>query len=507
MNTKILLTSRIKGDGSVVGDWGKRRNMRNRALLHLLQLVAYVSTLASIGCGGGSSSSSGPTTFTLGGTLVGLASGQSVSLQDNGADTLQLSANGPFSFPMSLNSGSGYAVTVQSHTPGVACSVANGSGTVGASNVTGISVSCTAGTESVLYSFGASATDAEEPRAGVIMDSAGSLYGTTDRGGANSMGAVFKIGGSGTETVLYSFGASATDGITPDAGLIMDSAGSLYGTTYQGGGNGSDAGTAFKINPSGSETILHSFGLSGDAANPRAGLIMDSAGVLYGTTDAGGAHGSDGAVFKVASSTETVLYSFGASANDGQQPEASLTMDSAGDLYGTTQSGGSNGRGTVFKIASGTETVLYSFGATAADGVQPEAGLIMDSAGNLYGTTAGGGANGHGTVFKIGPSGTETIVYSFGASATDGQAPFAGLIMDSGGNLYGTTDGGGAHSNSGTVFKISASGVETVLYSFGTTATDGQFPTAGLIVDSAGNLYGTTYAGGANGWGTVFVIN
>jgi uncharacterized repeat protein (TIGR03803 family) len=214
-------------------------------------------------------------------------------------------------------------------------------------------------------------------------------------------------------------------------------------------------GTAFKISVSGSESILYSFGVAPDGEEPEAGLIMDSAENLYGTTEAGGVHGGDG---------------------------------------------------TVFKIASGTETVLYSFGASATDGQQPEADLIMDSAGNLYGTTAGGGANGHGTIFKIGPSGTETILYSFGASATDGQAPFAGLIMDSAGNFYGTTDGGGANGD-GTVFKISTSGTETVLYSFGANAIDGQNPTAGLIMDSAGNLYGTTYAGGAKGWGTVFLIN
>jgi uncharacterized repeat protein (TIGR03803 family) len=488
-----------------MGGEGERGNMRYRVLFNTFPLLTCMATQALIGCGGGSGSS-GPTTYTLGGTLAGLATNQSVSLQDNGGDTLQLSANGPFSFPVSLDTGSAYAVTVQSHTPAIACSVNNGSGAVGSSNVTGIDVSCTAGTETTLYSFGASATDGEEPYSGLIMDSAGSLYGTTYRGGANSLGTVFKISASGTESVLYSFGASASDGVNPHGGLIMDSAGNLYGTTSSGGASGSDMGTAFKISVSGSESILYSFGVAPDGEEPEAGLIMDSAENLYGTTEAGGVHGGDGTVFKIASGTETVLYSFGASATDGQQPEADLIMDSAGNLYGTTQSGGANGRGTVFKIASGTEAFLYSFGATATDGQQPEADLIMDSAGNLYGTTAGGGANGHGTIFKIGPSGTETILYSFGASATDGQAPFAGLIMDSAGNFYGTTDGGGANGD-GTVFKISTSGTETVLYSFGANAIDGQNPTAGLIMDSAGNLYGTTYAGGAKGWGTVFLIN
>lgn len=481
--------------------------MRHKILFNTFLLLAFIATQALIGCGGGSGSGGQTTTYTLGGTLAGLAANQSVSLQDNGGDTLQVSANGPFSFPMSLDTGSAYAVTVQSHTPAVACSVSNGSGTVGSSSVTGINVSCAAGTETVLYSFGANATDGEEPYAGLVRDSTGSLYGTTYRGGANSLGTVFKVSASGTESVLYSFGASASDGIYPHGGLIMDSSANLYGTTTGGGANVDDSGTVFKISPSGSETILHTFSGPPDGQGPYGGLIMDSAGNLYGATDGGGVHEGDGTVFKIASGTETVLYSFGVSANDGSQPIAGLIMDGAGNFYGTTLGGGTIDRGTVFKIASGTESVLYSFSAGVTDGQQPESDLIMDSAGNLYGTTVGGGANEDGTAFKISPSGTEAILYSFGASTTDGLAPFAGLIMDSAGNLYGTTAGGGAHSNGGTIFKISASGTETVLYSFGANATDGQDPTAGLIMDSAGNLYGTTNAGGVNGWGTVFSIN
>jgi uncharacterized repeat protein (TIGR03803 family) len=482
--------------------------MRYRVLLNTFPLLTFIATQALIGCSGGSGSGGGQTTYTLGGTLAGLAANQSVSLQDNGGDTLQLSANGPFSFPMSLDTGSAYAVTVQSHTPAVACSVSNGSGTVGSSSVMGIAVSCAAGTVTTLYSFGTSAADGEGPDARLVRDSAGNLYGTTFRGGANDLGTVFKVSASGTESVLHSFGASASDGTYPQGGLIMDSAGNLYGTTTEGGAILDDPGTVYKISPSGTETILYSFTLSSDGAGPHGDLIMDSAGDLYGTTDSGGVHDSDGTIFKISTSgTETVLYSLGAIANDGVQPEAGLITDSAGNFYGTTMSGGANDRGTVFKIASGTESVLYSFGASAADGTQAESDLIMDSAGNLYGTTPGGGANGDGTVYKISPSGTETILYSFGANATDGQAPFEGLLMDSAGNLYGTTEGGGAHSNGGTVFKISASGMETVLYSFGANAADGQYPTASLIMDSAGNLYGTTTAGGTNGGGTVFSIN
>jgi uncharacterized repeat protein (TIGR03803 family) len=470
-------------------------------------LVA-LATLAFAGCSGGGSNTPPPTnSYTISGTLSGLSTGESVSLQDNGADKLAISANGSFSFPMSLNSGTSYAITVNSHTPGIACSVTGGSGTVGSSSGT-IDVSCAAGTETVLYSFGATSTDGNSPYADLIMDSAGDLYGTTMIGGANGEGTVFKISSAGTETVLHSFGATSTDGKEPEGGLIMDSAGNLYGTTAGGGAN--YGGTVFKISAAGTETVLYSFGAtSTDGQNPIAGLIMDSAGNLYGTTWSGGAH-FDGTVFKIsATGTETVLHSFAGGATDGRLSEGGLIMDSAGDLYGTTLQGGANSVGTVFKIsAAGTETVLYSFGATSTDGEYPAAGLIMDSAGNLYGTTKNGGAyGGAGTVFKISASGTETVLYSFGATSTDGTYPHAGLIMDSTGNLYGTTQQIGA-SSSGTVFKISTAGTETLLYSFGATSTDGAFPQAGLILDSAGDLYGTTSEGGANGgFGTVFKIN
>lgn len=329
----------------------ERKDMQTSLCSRAPALLACVVTLSLIGCGGsgseGGGSGGGGASYTLGGTLGGLGTGQSVSLQDNGADTLTLSASGAFSFPMSLDTGSAYDVTVQSHTLGITCWVTNGSGTVGSSDVTGIDVSC-ASTLPVLYSFGASATDGKEPLAGLIMDGAGNFYGTTSGGGAYAGGVVFKIAASGTETILHSFGASATDGQLPGP-LIMDSAGNVYGTTASGGAN--SQGTVFKIDAAGTETILHSFAASGtDGLNPAGGLIMDSAGNLYGMTHGGGAY-LGGVVFKIApSGTETILYSFGASATDGQGPEAGPIMDSAGNLYGTTAIGGAYGKGTVFVI-------------------------------------------------------------------------------------------------------------------------------------------------------------
>jgi uncharacterized repeat protein (TIGR03803 family) len=340
------------------------------------------------------------------------------------------------------------------------------------------------------------------------MDSAGNLYGTTEGGGANAEGTVFKIDATGAESVLYSFGGSTTDGAGPQAGLIMDGAGNLYGTTFSGGAN-SYYGTVFKLSASGTESILHSFGVvtSGDAENPHAGVIMDGAGNLYGTTYGGGANG-DGAVYEIsATGKESVLYSFPFGTNDNGSPDASLIMDGAGNLYGTTAFGGANNGGTVFKIGTaGSESTLYSFGSSASDGWYPDAPLIMDDNGNLYGTTAEGGTNNDGTVFEINVSGIESVLYSFGSSAADGVKPLAGLIMDTDGNLYGTTYSGGANDD-GTVFKISVGGNESVLYSFGSGSTDGAKPASGLIIDSSGNLYGTTQAGGTINYGTVFKID
>ena len=309
-----------------------------------------------------------------------------------------------------------------------------------------------------------------------------------------------------TETVLHSFTGGVGDGILPFAGLIADSKGNLYGTTSNGGA--SDGGVVFKLSPGGIETVLYSFcGKPGcsDGAGPRAGLIADSSGNLYGTTNQGG--GSEcngpgcGVVFKLApNGTETVLYSFCSllSCSDGALPLGGLIADRAGNLYGTTYEGGGSGCiyglglcGVVFKLSppippatKWTETVLHSF--TGSDGAGPSAGLIADSKRNLYGTTSTGGGPDRGVVFKLAPNGTETVLYSFCSlpSCSDGALPEAGLIADSSGNLYGTTYGGGSECiygpGCGVVFKLSPGGTETVLHSF--AGGDGALPEAGLIV-------------------------
>jgi uncharacterized repeat protein (TIGR03803 family) len=285
----------------------------------------------------------------------------------------------------------------------------------------------------------------------------------------------------------------------------------------------------FKVDTTGHETVLYSFCPVSECSDGYyivAGLIQDTAGNLYGTAGFGGPKGR-GAVFKVDNSdNEISAYAFCSVANckDGETPYGGVIADSTGNLYGTTTGGGSNcvtnsGCGTVFKVdTTGHETVLYSFcsvgGTSCTDGAYPYVGLIQDTAGNLYGTTAQGGKSGCylgcGTVFKVDTTGKETVLYTFcsASGCTDGATPYASLIQDTAGNLYGTTDAGGAVGR-GTVFKVDTSGNETVLYSFcsvGQNCTDGEYTDASLLQDAAGNLYGTTQKGGAYGYGTVFKL-
>ena len=359
-------------------------------------------------------------------------------------------------------------------------------------------------TYTVLHRF--TGPDGLIPEGGLIVDPAGNLFGTTLHGGASGYGTVFKLDKTGL-TVLYSFAGNGTDGAYPYSALVRDLAGDLYGTTGSGGESG--YGTVFKIDAAGAETVLHSFGGGHDGKFPY-GLLQDAAGGLYGTTWQGG-RSDRGTVFKLDNTGGKVL-SF-STILEGTWPYAALIQDSAGNLYGTTTYGGQVGLGNVFKLdAAGAETVLYSF-TGGPDGGGPYAGLIRDAEGNLYGTTAFGGATGSGTVFKLDTAGTLTVLHTFTGGA-DGYNPYAGLIQDSAGNLYGTTTYGGSASKTsgyGVVFKIDPAGTETVLYTF-TGRDDGGQPFAGLFRDSAGNLYGTASSGGkfnsgcSGGCGVVFKI-
>jgi uncharacterized repeat protein (TIGR03803 family) len=335
-----------------------------------------------------------------------------------------------------------------------------------------------------------------------------------------------------TELVLHSFGGG-TDGKFLYAGVVADSVGNLYGTTGYGGTYG--YGTVYELRPGAggnyTEKILHSFSCNGtDGCWPITGLAIDASGNLFGMTSSGGTNDS-GIVFEMAVTpegrVENIIHNFADSTTDGRNPVSySLTLDAAGNVYGTTQYGGANGEGTVFELkpASGstwTETLLYSFGqAFSGDGNNPRSSLAWDSHGNLYGTTLNGGVYDDGTVFELSPSGsgtwTESLLYSFCAltDCSDGADPGSTLALDAAGNVYGTTDFGGVfengHEYGGVLFELSpsASGTwtETVLHDFG-SGTDGYLAGTGVVFDSAGNLYGTTSDGGTYSAGTLFELS
>jgi uncharacterized repeat protein (TIGR03803 family) len=396
-------------------------------------------------------------------------------------------------------------------------------------------------------------TDGASPDAGLVQGTSGNFYGIAG-GGANNDGTVFKITPAGKLTTLHSFCAltGCADGAGTGAGLVQATDGNFYGTTDGGGANDNPGicpggcGTVFKITPSGTLTTLYSFCVRTgctDGAGPGGGLVQRTDGSFYGTTTWGGTNqncilanggaGGCGTVFKISpGGTLTTLYSFCAQANcpDGYRPSDGLVQGTDGNFYGTTEVGGANDAGTVFKITpGGALTTLYSFCAESgcSDGGGPSR-LVQGTDGNFYGTTWGGGTGqictslnvpGCGTVFKITPGGTLTTLYSF--HGADGSIPEAGLLQATDGNFYGTTEDGGASNacvtgiyGCGTVFKISPEGKLTTLHNFcpEVYCTDGAGPEAGLIQATDGNLYGSTTSGGdltcddPSGCGTVFSL-
>jgi uncharacterized repeat protein (TIGR03803 family) len=367
-------------------------------------------------------------------------------------------------------------------------------------------------TFSVLVRF--SGPNGSAPNAGVIR-AAGNFYGTTTGGGDTSQcngfgcGTVFRLNRTG-ETVLYSF-SGGSDGSNPIAGVIGDSAGNLYGTTSSGGAG---FGVVFKLDATGAESVLHTF-TGTDGGFPHTGVILDSAGNLYGTSSFGGAFHA-GLVYKLDSSNSfSILYSF-MGGIDGFNPQAGLVRDLVGNLYGTTTFGGTGGHGVVFRLdTNGNRTVLYNF-TGGTDGGNPYAGLTFDKAGNLYGTTQGGGdlsnsAYGYGVVYRLSTASYE-VLYSF-TGGIDGGSPESGVIIDSTGSIYGTTLMGGNLACSingsvgcGVVYKVDATGTEMVLHTFTGAADDGGYNQANLTRDAAGNLYSTSAYGGESGLGEIFRI-
>jgi len=371
--------------------------------------------------------------------------------------------------------------------------------------------------------------DGANPYASLTFDSFGNLYGTTYNGGPDGgFGEVFELipnaSGGWTETVLHSFDCCSADGNFPLGGVIVDGAGNVFGTSWSGGAN---YGTVFELTPSSAgtwtETIIHDF--QGTDGGLPIGNLLPFRGNLYGTTEAGGT-GEVGVAYELSPSSdgtwkETVLHNFAGGANDGSGLWGALVADPAGNLYGTTYEGGSTqcpyatGCGTVFELSPGssgwTEKIIYAFQDTGGDGRYPEASLVFDSAGNLFGTTTGGGVSYFGTLFELSPqrNGTwsEKVIYSF--RGPDGSYPTAALTLDSSGNLYGTTHRGGAH-NYGTIFKVTPSGNSswktTVLHSFNKSQGGGAEPQASVTLDHSGNIYTTTTTAGAYGEGTVFEV-
>jgi uncharacterized repeat protein (TIGR03803 family) len=395
-------------------------------------------------------------------------------------------------------------------------------------------------TVKTLYDFCSenSCADGSSPLGGLLRDGNGNLYGTTTLGGAQGFGAVFELkrnGDSWTYQVLHNFCTSCGDSAFPQSKLVLDTAGNLYGTAPSNGEL--DCGFAFRLSPNADGSKwklkrLHSFcAFDGDGSHPNAGLTYagatsgapyDGVSPLYGVTIGGGANGG-GTVYEIQPSDahwkERVIYSFcpdKGSCSDGAAPQGDLLLDSAGNLYGNTFRGGAAGDGTVFELSPRAgrwrQEVLHSFctAGDCLDGSFPEGGLAMDAGGNLFGTTTGGGDEGGGTLYRLARrhgGWDETVLHSFCSSdCTDGSSPVAGPLIDADGSLFGTTEEGGA--GAGTVYRLQGK-ILTTLYSFCATQNcpDGGVPMAPLITDEAGNLFGATFIRGAHNGGTIFQLS
>jgi uncharacterized repeat protein (TIGR03803 family) len=372
--------------------------------------------------------------------------------------------------------------------------------------------------EAILYSFKGS-SDGGTPT-GIVLGPNGALYATAEIGGDLSCvpplgcGVLLELSGPGDENVLHTFTGVPDAAIPADSSLILDSSGNIYGTTSEGGticaGSAYGCGTVFSYSK-GTESVLHSFSGPPDGDNAE-GLVSDSEGNLYGVTVSGGTGPCSfgcGTIFEIPNGgSETVLYNFQGGSN-GKDPYT-IVRDLKGNLYGTTAESGCGSCGVVFKLdASGKETTLYKF-SSGADGGVP-VGITLGPNGVLYGATYQGGdltcgnGTGCGVVFEFTGSGKETVLHTF-TGGSDGANPSGSLIRDKAGNLYGTTYSGGNSSCAcGTVFKIDTSGNKTVLYAFGPNPPDGAYP-YGLVMNSAGNIYGVTFQGGEYGFGTIFKL-
>ncbi|HEY1658139.1 MAG TPA: choice-of-anchor tandem repeat GloVer-containing protein [Candidatus Sulfotelmatobacter sp.] len=375
----------------------------------------------------------------------------------------------------------------------------------------------------LIYSF-AGGNDGEYLDTDLVIDSAGNLYGSSVQGGDFGSGTVFELSpaaGGWTHTVLYSFTGSA-DGGEPYKGVTLDPQGDIYGTAVTGGSGSCEGGcgVVFKLTKSGeswTQTVIHAFTGGKDGSGPGSGLTVDAHGNLYGMTPTGGAYGL-GTVYQLHPEASgqyrlNVIHAF-TGGDDGSSGSAGrLIFDGAGNLYGVTTVGGANNDGIVFEIThhqGGTWTLLplYAF-RDQPDGALPYGGLIFDKAGNLYGTTYYAGLHDVGTVYKLtraGNSWKESVLYSF-KGEKDGSSPISTLVMDKAGNLYGTTSAGGGTCGCGVVFKVAhnANGTwtETVPYRFPGAPGPG-FAYNGMVTAPSGIFYGATTHGGTTNDGTIY---
>ena len=419
---------------------------------------------------------------------------------------------------------------------------------------TGASLTASSQTDFVrLKSFGNPALSAATPCAAPIEATDGNLYGTTSEGGAYDFGTIYKLSKSGTGlAILHSFAGKSNDGANPIGGLVEAEDGGLYGTTFAGGSNnlgtifrvskdgtvfavlkhftsagegtkpqaalfkasdnnlfGTTLSTLFKLDPvSGAFAILHTFGSPGDGSQPQAGLIESTNLTLYGTTVSGGASNL-GTIFKIDKDGNNYALLFSFSETNGRSPQSTLMEGNDGLLYGTTCYRATNSYGTVFQVSKvgSNYTVLHNFTGANLDGWSPLSALMEGADGSLYGTTTNGGLEGQGTVFKLSRDGNNySILHNFSWTNSDGRVPLSGLLKASDGALYGATSRGGS-ADYGSVFRMDQTGTNfTVLTSFSWSGSDGWNSQASLTEASDGFLYGTTFNGGSNDFGTVFKI-
>jgi uncharacterized repeat protein (TIGR03803 family) len=377
--------------------------------------------------------------------------------------------------------------------------------------------------ELLLFSF--DFNDGFFPATGLALAKNGALFGTS---GGYTCGNVFQLkveNGAWVEKTVHSFPKHGAKGCEPNGTVVLDNAGNLYGTTS--GGGEYNGGTVFELSPERNglwkEKILHSFSATDPGGSYlAAGVIFDAEGNLYGTTEVGAAN-NQGSVYELTPGaggvwTEKVLHSFSNDGADAYNASGSLTLDGTGNLYGTSSNGGTDGGGTVFELSpqsngNWTEAVIWNFATDNTDGFYPLGGVAINAAGSLFGTTLVGGTYGMGTVFELIKAASggwqESVLHAFSGYPNDGQNSYSPLTFDPKGNLFGTTYAGGTNGN-GTVFEVSlsASGnwTESVVYSFGRVPVDGNNPQAGLVRGSSGNFYGTTYYGGSLGDGCVFEV-